>query len=334
MARCNVEAALYRFALRLPVWHNQPLSIRRYMWQTDYWVMARVLGIGDNTVDIYVDQGVQFPGGNAVNIAVLTRRLGAESGYLGCIGTDFLGGMIRDGLVAEGVDISHLRVISGPNSWFRIRHRGNDRFFDGNHPSRREDYQLQDSDFAYVAGFDLAHSSIYSRLEDELPRIHAAASLLSFDYSSEYDAGYIARTAPHLDIAFLSGAGRDEAACRDLARLVASHGPSQVVITRGAEGALAFDGKEFLSQGIVEVDVVDTLGAGDGFIAGFLMARLAGQPVRTALSRGAECAGRVCSYRGAFGHEAPLRPGPPGLIKPQEQASNGQASLANGEEKP
>ncbi len=36
--------------------------------------MVRVLGIGDNTVDIYVDQGVQFPGGNAVNVAILTGR--------------------------------------------------------------------------------------------------------------------------------------------------------------------------------------------------------------------------------------------------------------------
>ena len=128
--------------------------------------------------------------------------------------------------------------------------------------------------------------------------------------------------------------GRDETACRGLARLVASYGPSQVVITRGAEGALAFDGSEFLSQGIVEATVVDTLGAGDGFIAGFLMARLQGQPIRTALSRGAECAGQVCSYRGAFGHEAPLRPGQPGLIKPQEEAGNGHARLANREEEP
>jgi fructoselysine 6-kinase len=296
--------------------------------------MVRVLGIGDNTVDIYVDQGVQFPGGNAVNIAVLTRRLGAKSAYLGCIGTDFLGGMIRDALVAEDIDISHLRVVRGPNSWSRIRHRGNDRFFDGSHPSLREDYQLQDVDFAYVAGFDLAHSSIYSRLEDELPRLHAAAPLLSFDYSSEYDDAYIARTAPHLDIAFLSDAGRDEEACRSLARLVASYGPSQVVITRGAEGALAFDGNEFLSQGIVAADVVDTLGAGDGFIAGFLMARLQDQPASAALVRGAECAAEVCSYRGAFGHEAPLRPGQPGLTKPQEEAGNGQACLANREEKP
>ncbi len=31
-----VEAALYRICVRLAVWHNQPLSTRRYMWKTEY----------------------------------------------------------------------------------------------------------------------------------------------------------------------------------------------------------------------------------------------------------------------------------------------------------
>lgn len=36
MAPYIIEAALYRIAVRLAVWHNQPLSTRRYMWKTDY----------------------------------------------------------------------------------------------------------------------------------------------------------------------------------------------------------------------------------------------------------------------------------------------------------
>ncbi len=282
--------------------------------------MTRVLGIGDNTVDIYVDQGVQFPGGNAVNVAVLSKRLGAETGYLGCIGTDFLGEIIRKALIAEGVDISHLRIVGGQNSWSRIRHLDNDRYFDGNHPSMRDDYRLQQADFDYIATFDLAHSSVYSRLEHELRRIKAAAPLLSFDYSAEYSPDYIAATAPHLDIAFLSAAREGDEACRDLAWLVASHGPRLVVITRGARGALAYDGAAFFAQPIIQTKVVDTLGAGDGFIAGFLMAVLARQPVVEALARGAANAAKVCAYRGAFGYETPIRQGQPGLIPPKQEA--------------
>ena len=36
MAPYIFEAALYRVAVRLAVWHNQPLSTRRYMWKTEY----------------------------------------------------------------------------------------------------------------------------------------------------------------------------------------------------------------------------------------------------------------------------------------------------------
>jgi fructoselysine 6-kinase len=283
--------------------------------------MARILGIGDNTVDIYVDQGVQFPGGNAVNIAVLTKRLGAETSYLGCIGTDFLGEMIRDGLTAEGVDVSHLRIIEGPNAWSRIRHVGNDRYFDGSHPSMRGDYRLGPEDFRFIAGFDLAHSSVYSRLESELERIGTAAPLLSFDYSSEYNEAYIAKTAPYIDIAFLSDSKGSDDDCLALAKLVAARGTGLVAITRGARGSLGFDGTQFQTQPIAnaKAEIVDTLGAGDGFIAAFLMAHLNQASIADALMRGTEYAAHVCSYRGAFGHETPLRPGQPGLTKPLEK---------------
>ena len=140
--------------------------------------MARVLGIGDNTVDIYVDQGVQFPGGNAVNVAVLMHRLGAEAAYLGCVGDDFLGDIVRKALIEEGVDCSHLRRAAGGNSWSRIRHVGNDRVFDGSRPSMRGDYRLTDADFDWIAGVDLVHSSVYSKLEELLPEIRSTGPVL------------------------------------------------------------------------------------------------------------------------------------------------------------
>jgi fructoselysine 6-kinase len=278
--------------------------------------MVRVLGIGDNTVDIYVDQGVQFPGGNAVNVPIMMKRLGAEASYLGCIGTDFLGDLVKQALLAEGIDISHLRVIAGPNSWSRIRHIGGDRVFDGSCPNVRGDYQLEDEDFRFIAAHDLAHSSVYSRLEEDLERIGAAAPVLSFDYSNEYDDDYIARTAPYLGIAFLSDAGGSDDQSEALARKVAAHGPRIVVITRGSKGALALEAGRVFRQSVSPASVVDTLGAGDGFIAAFLLALLQGEDIQDALGKGASHAAHVCGYRGAFGYETPIRPGQPGLASP------------------
>jgi fructoselysine 6-kinase len=50
--------------------------------------------------------------------------------------------------------------------------------------------------------------------------------------------------------------------------------------------------------------VVDTLGAGDGFISGFLMAHLAGATLDEALAAGAHFAAKVCGWHGGFGHAA------------------------------
>ncbi|WP_435104463.1 PfkB family carbohydrate kinase [Arhodomonas sp. AD133] len=279
--------------------------------------MVRVLGIGDNTVDIYVDQGVQFPGGNAVNIAVMMKRIGADTAYLGCVGSDRLGGLIRSALEDEGVDISRLRRSRHPNAWSRIRHEGTDRIFDGNNAALRDSYQLSEDDFAWMGGFDLAHSSIYSGLDNELAYIRAAGPLMSFDYSSEYDDAYIARTAPHLDIAFLSAPGRTLSSCTELARTVAAYGPRVVVITRGAEGAVALENDKALTQQVVPTEVVDTLGAGDGFIAGFCMTRLTGGSLAEQMAAGAAYAARICRIRGAFGHGRSIWPGQPGLEKPR-----------------
>lgn len=284
--------------------------------------MTRLLGIGDNTVDIYVDQGVQFPGGNAVNVAVLTARLGAHASYLGCIGRDHFGALIRDALEAENVDISHVRVIDAPNSWSRIRHVGNDRVFDGSRPSLRGIYALTADDFAYIAGHDIAHTSIYSKIEDDLPAIGQAAPCLSFDYSSEYDTAYIRDTAPNLNVAFLSDADGSEASCKALCRDVAALGPTTVVITRGRKGAIGYHDGTFGDQPVLDGPIIDTLGAGDGFIAAFLLARQAGQPLAAAMRRGAENALRVCAERGAFGHESPIQPGQPGLTHPGSNANH------------
>ena len=48
----------------------------------------RLLGIGDNVMDAYLFQNKLYPGGNAVNVAVLAGRFGAQAGYLGILAND------------------------------------------------------------------------------------------------------------------------------------------------------------------------------------------------------------------------------------------------------
>jgi fructoselysine 6-kinase len=275
--------------------------------------MLSLLGIGDNTVDIYLDEGMQYPGGNAVNVAVQAQRCGAKASYLGCLGNDALGLLICRSLEEEGVDVSHCRHLDGPNSWSRVRHEGGERFFDGSNPGVRADYGLTQADFAFVAKHDIVHTSVHSALDTEMPKLAAAAKLMSYDYSEHWGRLGVAATFRHVDIAFLSCPRHPIEECEQLMRWCMSFGPSLVVATRGSAGACALHDGSIHVQSIERVAVVDTLGAGDGFIAGFLVAHGQGLGIDASLARGAERAGQVCGFKGAFGHGTPILPGQPGL---------------------
>jgi sugar/nucleoside kinase (ribokinase family) len=81
----------------------------------------RLLALGDNVVDCYPDLGVMFPGGNALNVAVHARRVGASSAYVGVVGDDEAGALVRRALTDEGVDAGLLRVAPGPNAFAMVR---------------------------------------------------------------------------------------------------------------------------------------------------------------------------------------------------------------------
>jgi len=263
----------------------------------------RLLGLGDNTVDTYVDRGIQFPGGNAVNVAVQARRLGAETGYLGCIGSDEAGMLVGDALRQEGVDTARCRIRAGSNARAFIGHDGQDRRFLRSEPGVRAEWGTFDAqDRAYIAGFDLVHSSIYSELGDALPVVRSAARRLSYDFSERWTDANLAATLPAVDIGFLSHPSASDAECRALLERCIGWGAGMVVATRGEKGALALMAGSFHQQLASPATVVDTLGAGDGFIAACLLAILDGAGIAAALTAGAEQAAQVCGYQGGFGH--------------------------------
>ena len=178
----------------------------------------RVLGLGDNTIDTYVDIGRQFPGGNAVNVAVLARRLGAEAAYLGCLGRDGAGDLLRAALDAEGVARTQCRDVAGPNARAFIAHNAGDRRFIRSERGVRGAWGgFSAADLAYLSIFDLVHSSIYSELESDLARLRPSIRRLSFDFSERWTGDNLRALCPLVDFAFLSHPRGGDDDCAGLA---------------------------------------------------------------------------------------------------------------------
>ncbi len=88
----------------------------------------------------------------------------------------------------------------------------------------------------------------------------------------------------------------------DAGRFLNNLGPI-VIIKLGAKGALLTSGNSSIQVSAPSVDVVDTTGAGDCFVAGFCYAKLRGHDDESALAHAAACGSLSCA--GAGGAAAP-----------------------------
>ena len=91
--------------------------------------MKRIGCVGDNCVDHYRQTGEDHFGGNPVNVAVYTRRLGGGISYVGAVGTDGRGAALLDALRGRGVDVSHVHVDEGSTAVTYVEHINGDRVF-------------------------------------------------------------------------------------------------------------------------------------------------------------------------------------------------------------
>jgi 2-dehydro-3-deoxygluconokinase len=253
-------------------------------------------------------------GGSESNVAIGLARLGTPAVWCSRVGADALGQLVEREIRAEGVDV---RITVDPNAATGLmikERRTSDAqrvtyYRSGSAASR---ITPSDVDLQLITQASLVHLSgitpaLSPKAADTIRHTVAvannAAVPVSFDlnfranlWSPEEAGAFYRELMPQVDIVF---AGADEAAlavgsCGDpveLATRLADLGPNQAVVKLGADGALARVNGELFHQGAVPVDVVDTVGAGDAFVAGYLSELLRGclpqERLQTAVTAGA-----------------------------------------------
>lgn len=262
--------------------------------------MVKIAAVGDNVVDCYLSNGQMFPGGNCLNVSVFIRRFGGRSAYVGTVGRDRAGDVIGKALMEEGVDTSHLRVLDGPTAYCVIGHRHSDRIF--------VSFDLGVSmftpsleDIAFVRGFDAVHVGQSSGLDAYLQEF-AAKALLSYDFSTRRDSEHRREIAPLCFLASISGSDLSSDATIEVSSELLEAGTKWVLVTRGRQGASLFSGTDRFDIDARPTNLIDTLGAGDTFIARVLYGLVSGETPETLLQAAAAAAAETCRYFGAVGH--------------------------------
>lgn len=263
----------------------------------------RLLCIGDNVVDRYLDRGTMYPGGNCVNVAVFAARGGAEAAYAGILGDDAAGQLVLAALQAEGVDTSHVVVEHGDNAYALVELIDGDREFLGSDKGVSL-FDLDQRAVALAKGYDIVHTAYSQRWEDQVLRLVEAGCTVAYDFGRNYSPASIAKV-PGLWLAAFSGSHLDEAGLEQVAQAALEAGAHYVLITQGADGATLWSGQQRWHQSADHVTVVDTLAAGDAYLASLIVSLADGADETPAMAKASAASARVITVWGAFGHGAP-----------------------------
>jgi len=272
----------------------------------------------------------RFVAGAEANVAVGLARLGHSVAYVGRVGADGFGEAITRRLRGEGVDISGLAVDPDATTGLMFRERrvlGPAQVVyarSGSAGSRltadevaRAMVRHTDSRWLHLTGITPALSEAAREATRRAIEAGRAAGLtISLDlnlrrrlWSDEAAAPVLRDLAAGVDVILGSP---DELAV--LTRLTPDHdpaalawaaldlGPSIAVVKMGAGGALAI-ASDAPNEAVVRPAlplpvVVDPVGAGDAFCAGFIAARLDGADLWSALEMGNACGAAAASAVG------------------------------------
>ncbi len=263
---------------------------------------------------------IRHVAGAEANVAVGLARLGHAVAYLGRVGADGFGTAIVRALRGEAVDVDHLAIDDTARTAVMFRERRALGAMDvvyhraGSAGSR---LTAQDVDRAADDGvFDGARWLHLTGITPSLSQTAREATTralesgreagltISLDinlrrrlWSDEEAAPVIRDLASRVDVVL--GSADELAVVADLdpdtsperlARAVAAIGPGTVVAKLGRDGALGLEGElSVVEPGIAVDQVVDPVGAGDAFCAGFIAGRLDGVDLPTALRMGNAC---------------------------------------------
>ena len=227
-------------------------------------------------------------GGSAANVACGLSRLGVTSGFIGNVGGDYFGEVLRDGLRKERVDISRLKVCSGNSgSVIAIVSKGGERILFA-YSGANANLSPENIDKNYVGD---AKYIFLSSIEGEqaIPAMGLASR-----YAKEagvkvfFDPGYI---FVEKGIKQLKGILNNATIVKfneteikeltkreklvDASKTIAEYGPKIVLTTLGEKGCFLYSGSvnQFI-ESYKNFSPVDKTGAGDAFSCGFIFGEL------------------------------------------------------------
>jgi len=248
-------------------------------------------------------------GGDCMNVAVGLARLGADVSFCGKVGSDLFGSFLRDRLIESGVDISGLvtdetaptaaciTLINDQAQRMFLYCGGTNKTFAHTDVSPA---LLSSCDHLHISGVMQLPGLDGSGCANLLRRAKEAGKTTSLDVTWDSTGRWLElmeESLPYLDFFLPSELEArhitSKSDPREMAAFLREKGVGAVVIKLGEKGSYVSWQAGECFQKAFKVPVLDTTGAGDAFVAGFLYGYAAGKPLpeclEIAAAVGAHC---------------------------------------------
>lgn len=285
-------------------------------------IKPRILSIGEVLWDL-LPNGARF-GGAAANFACHAAILGGDISIASAVGDDDRGNDALKILQSFGIDISLMqRIADAPTGSVGVLLDAAGKPTFEIHAGSAWDYVQWTTELeSRIANVEAIHfGTLGQRGEISRTTIRQALSvakergilrLLDVNLRKPfYDAELIRESISWANVLKLSDEELYEVAeafdipstlttTQTLQALREKCGLDLVVLTRGAEGALVVSDQGTIDQSGIPTKVIDTVGAGDCFIAAFVLGLLRGEPHQDILRKACHEASVVCAHSGAI----------------------------------
>lgn len=276
----------------------------------------KILGLGDNVFDVYRNLNVSYPGGNAVNVAANAALLKHQSAYLGNFSDDKYGYTMKAILRDLNINISRCCTIKNSSMKKCIED-----VIDGERQFLYVDlgknwsgpYEIKDDDISYLNQFDAILTSCNAKMEDQIHKLKNLNAIISYDFGEKEKyrtEEYFHKICPYIDIAQFSMANVSLENIRSF--IEKNNFKFPVLITRGGDNPVFFNGYEYYEGNQNYVKPIDTMGAGDAYVTAFICSLLENGLrkgnviesvlIKKAMEKAAIYASQVCLVNGGFGY--------------------------------
>ena len=207
---------------------------------------------------------------------------------------------MKEKIAEKGVDVSHIRFMEGSTAITHVELVDGERVFGEYEEGVLADFKLTDEEIDFLCSHDMVVTGLWGNVHDDLAKIQARGVKVAFDAATRPEDPAAVTAIPSVDYLFFATDDGDTPELRETMKQIKAKGPKLVITTLGEKGSIVYDGEKYTTFGIIPCNVVDTMGAGDSFIAGFLKGILEEKPVEECMKMGATNSSVTLEYNGAW----------------------------------